>query len=226
MEPAPSATIVVPTLGRPDYLDVTLASIAAQAGRMGAEMLVVEDGPPGACAAIAARHGAAHVSLGSRRGLNAARNAGLDAAGAELIVYVDDDIEAEPGWLGALLAAAAAEPGVGVFTGPIHARLEGRGLRTCGREGAPITEFERGDDDVDVRHAWGANLTIRRTAFDETGRFDESRSGAGDEEVWERDHLAGGGRIRYVAGAAVWHRRAAADATIRALGRSAFRRGA
>ncbi|HWH12258.1 MAG TPA: glycosyltransferase family A protein [Solirubrobacteraceae bacterium] len=222
----PSATIVVPTLGRPDYLDVTLASIAGQAGRLGAELVVVEDGPPGACATVAARHGATHLPLGSRRGLNAARNAGLHAARAELIVYVDDDIEAEPGWLDALLRAAAAEPDVGVFTGPIHARLEGRGLRICGREGAPITEFELGDRDVDVPHAWGANLTIRRTVFDEIGRFDETRSGAGDEEVWERDHLAGGGRIRYIAGAAVWHRRAAPDATVRALARSAFHRGA
>ena len=74
-------------------------------------------------------------------------------------------------------------------------------------------------------HAWGTNMTIRRAAFAAVGEFDERRSGAGDEEVWQRAHLAAGGRIRYVAGAAVWHRRAAVDATVRALARSAFRRG-
>ncbi|HEX3874562.1 MAG TPA: glycosyltransferase [Solirubrobacteraceae bacterium] len=226
MELTPTATIVVPTLGRPDYLDVALASIAGQARELGAELLVIEDGPPGSCLAIAARHGAGYHALGSRRGLNVARNAGLRAAGSELIVYVDDDVEAAPGWLRALLEAADAQPEVGVFTGPIHARLEGRGLRTCGREGAPITELELGGDDLDAPHAWGANMTIRRSAFVAIGEFDEDRSGAGDEEVWQRAHLAAGGRIRYIAGAAVWHRRAAVDATVRALARGAFRRGA
>jgi GT2 family glycosyltransferase len=226
MELAPSATIVVPTLGRPEYLDLALASIAGQAARAAAELLVVEDGASGPCAAVAARHAAAYHPLGSRRGLNAARNAGLQAARSDLIVYVDDDIEAVPGWLAALLAAAAAEPEVDVFTGPIHARLEGRPLRLCGREGAPITELELGDDDCDAPHAWGANMTIRRSAFDRLGEFDDRRSGAGDEEVWQRAYLAAGGRIRYVAAAAVWHRRAGADATLSALARSAYRRGA
>jgi GT2 family glycosyltransferase len=223
---APTATIVVPTLGRPGYLDVTLASIAPQAQRFGAELLVVEDGPPSPCAGLAARHGASYHPLGSRRGLNAARNAGLRAAGSDLIVYVDDDIEAEPGWLEALLAGARAEPEIGVFTGPIHARLEGRGLRQCGREAAPITELELGDADRDAPHAWGTNMTIRRSAFDRAGEFDARRSGAGDEEAWQRLHLAAGGRIRYLAGAGVWHRRAAPDATLPALAASAFRRGA
>ncbi len=41
-------------------------------------------------------------------------------------MFVDDDIRASPGWLGALLAAAREHPQVDVFTGPIRACLEGR----------------------------------------------------------------------------------------------------
>src|SRR5437764_1232786 len=60
------------------------------------------------------------------------------AARSELIVLIDHDIEAPPGWLAALLEGVRANPGHEVFGGPIRARLEG-GPRGCGREPAPIT---------------------------------------------------------------------------------------
>ncbi len=218
---SPSASIIVPTRGRPDYLAVALASIAPQAGE--AEVLVVEDGPPGRCAEVAARHGAAYRSLGARHGLNVARNAGLRASTGPLVVYVDDDVAVDPGWLAALLAAAAAAPEVDVFTGPIRARLEGRAPHACGREGPPITALDLGPADGWAPHAWGANMAIRRRAFAAAGEFDESRSGGGDEEEWQRRH---GGPIRYVAAAGLDHRRAGADARLPRLARAAFRRGA
>ncbi|MEA2355157.1 MAG: hypothetical protein QOD61_1286 [Solirubrobacteraceae bacterium] len=219
----PPASIIVPTRGRPDYLTVALASIAPQAAAAGAEVLVVEDGPAGPSAGIAAGHGAGYRALGAHRGLNAARNAGLRATRGDLVVYVDDDVEVGPGWLGALLAAAAAHPGVDVFAGPIRARLEGAGPRGCGREGPPITALDLGPADAWAPHAWGANMAIRRAAFGAAGEFDEALSGGGDEEEWQRRHA---GPIRYVAAARVDHRRAGPDARLPALARAAFRRGA
>lgn len=221
----PSATIVIPTRDRPDYLDVALGSLAPQARAAGAELLVVLDGPDPASAAIAARHGARVVTLDRPRGLNAARNAGVAAAAGELIAFVDDDVRARPGWLPALLAAAAATPERDVFTGPIHAVLEGGGPRACGREDPPITAFDAGPADRDVPVAWGANLAIRRAAFETVGRFDESIHGGGDEEEWLARHRGTGGRIRYVAAAALDHRRTAADARLRPLARAAYHRG-
>jgi GT2 family glycosyltransferase len=40
MTDRPTASIVIPTHGRPEYLDVTLTSITPQAGRAGAEVIV------------------------------------------------------------------------------------------------------------------------------------------------------------------------------------------
>ena len=217
--------MVIPTRGRPEYLAVALASIAPQAEAAGAEVVVVDDGVLERNASLARDYGASYIPLDPPRGLNAARNAGLDAARGELIVYVDDDVEVRDGWLGALLAAAREHAQVGVFTGPVHARLEGRALRSCGQEGPPITSLELGTSDRDATRAWGVNMAIRRTAFDAIGPFDPRRSGGGDEEEWERRHLAAGGRIRYIAAAALDHRRAPQDATLRALMRSAHRRG-
>lgn len=199
---------------------MALASIAPQAA--GAELIVIEDGPPGESARIAAEHGAAYHSLGARQGLNAARNAGLRASSGELVVYVDDDVEAGPGWLEALLSAARADSQTAIFTGPIRARFDGAAWRGCGREGPPITALDLGPADCWAPHAWGANMAIRRTAFSVAGEFDERRSGGGDEEEWQRRH---GGRIRYVAAAGLDHRRAGTDARLPALARAAFRRG-
>src|SRR5687767_3316758 len=157
-----TASIIVPTRERAGYLDVALASIAPQAGAAGAELLVVDDGPSDATRETAERHGARYVAHGKSRGLNAARNSGIDAATGELLVFVDDDVAVRAGWLAALLEAHAAEgPDVGVLTGPIHARFEDHSLRSCGREGPPITSQELGPADRDVAHAWGANMTIR-----------------------------------------------------------------
>jgi GT2 family glycosyltransferase len=222
-----TASIIVPTRERAGYLDVALASIAPQAAAAGAELLVVDDGPDAATRATAARHGARYLANAGPRVLNGARNTGIDAAGADLLVFVDDDVAVRPGWLAALLEAdARAAPEVGVLTGPIHARFEDHRLRSCGREQPPITTQDHGPADRDVDHAWGANMTIRRSAIERAGRFADGPTGAGDEEGWERRLLAAGGRIRYVAAAALDHRRAGDDARLRALARAAYVRGA
>ena len=224
---APTASIIVPTRLRAGYLEVALASIAPQAAAAGAELLVVDDGPDARTRAAAQRHGARYVAHATPRGLNAARNTGIDAAAADLLVFVDDDVEVHPGWLQALLGAdAAAAPQVGVLTGPIRARFEDHRLRSCGREDPPITTQDHGPRDRDVPSAWGANMTVRRSAIARAGRFDESRELYGDEQEWQGRLLATGGRIRYVAAAGLDHRRAGDDARLRALAAAAYRRGA
>src|SRR5262249_25120078 len=112
---APTAAIAIPTRRRADYLGVALASVMPQARAAGAEVLVVDDGPDEATRAVAARFGARYVRHDAH-GLNAARNVALDATDAQLVCFVDDDVEVHAGWLGALLAAAAACPDeVGAF---------------------------------------------------------------------------------------------------------------
>lgn len=222
----PAASILFPTRRRRDYLAAALASVAGQAAEHGAEVVVVEDDPADAeTERVAAAHGARYLALGRPRGLNVARNAAVEAAGGELLCFLDDDVVAWPGWLGAMLAAAARHPRHEAFGGPIRARLEGTNLHACGREPAPVTTLDLGPHDRDAELVWGANLAVRRAALERVGAFDAARSGPGDEEEWERRLRAAGGRILYVAAAGVDHRRTGRDARIAGLSRAAWHRG-
>jgi GT2 family glycosyltransferase len=219
------AAIVVPTKDRASYLDVALRGLAAQAREAGADLLVVDDGPSSATRDLAARHGARYVAHASSRGLNAARNTGIAATTAELVCFVDDDVRVLPGWLHALLDGAERNPDHGCLTGPVRAVFEGYAPRFCGREGPPITFLDLGPAERDAPHAWGANLAVRRSAVEAVGPFDESLGLYGDEQEWEARLHAAGGRIRWLPGAALEHRRAGPDARVSSLARAARARG-
>jgi GT2 family glycosyltransferase len=227
----PPASIVIPTRARLAYLEVALRSIAPAAQRAGAEVLVVDDaGASDAARELAGRFGARYEPHARPLGLNVARNTGVQRSDGELVVFVDDDIRASPGWLDALLQAAGENPEVDVLTGPITARLEGRGgwgSHSCGREGPAITTLELGRHDTDAQYAWGANMAIRRSALERVGPFDVSLEHGGDEQEWQERLRAQtpGARVLYVAGAAVEHRRAGRDASLVSLSRGAYTRG-
>jgi GT2 family glycosyltransferase len=222
------ASIVIPTRDRLSYLEVALESIAPAAAMLGVEVLVIDDAGESAPARrLVERFGARYEPHARPLGLNVARNTGVARSAGELVVFLDDDVRARSGWLAALLDAARAHPEVEVFTGPILARLEGPAPRSCGREPAPITTLDLGAHDTDARFAWGANMAIRRGALTRIGPFEVSLEQGGDEQEWQerlRDESPGA-RVLYVAGAAVEHRRAGADARLRALCRGAHVRG-
>src|SRR5271170_4897773 len=182
----PRASIVIPTRGRHGYLEVALASIVPQGDGVGAEVLVIDDaGDSPATRALVERLGARYEPHPGPLGLNVARNTGVERSTGELLVFVDDDVRVRPGWLGALLDAAREHPEVDVFTGPIDPRLEGSKLRGCRREGPPITSLDLGPQDVDTRYAWGANMTIRRSALERVGPFEVALEYGGDEQEWQ-----------------------------------------
>jgi GT2 family glycosyltransferase len=228
---APSASIVVPTRARLPYLEVALSSIAPQAAELGVEVLVVDDaGPSRAARELSERFDARYEPHTGPLGLNVARNTGVERSHGELVVFVDDDVRVSDGWLAALLDAAREHPQIDVFTGPIKARLEGRGgwsSRSCAREHPPITTLELGPHDTDARFAWGANMAIRRSALERVGPFDPSLEHGGDEQEWQERLRADtpGARVLYVGRAVVEHRRVGADAGLRSLSRAGYTRG-
>lgn len=224
----PAASIVIPTRERLPYLDVALASVVPQARAAGAEVVVVDDaGPSEAARDLCAAHGARYEPHPGPLGLNVARNTGIACTTGELVVFVDDDVRARPGWLAALLAAAREHPEAQVLAGRITVSLEGPAPRSCGRERAPLTSLDLGAQDGPARFAWGANMTIRRAALERFGPFDESIDGGGDEQEWQERMRAAdpAAEVLYVAAAELEHRRAGEDAGLPRLCRASHARG-
>ena len=224
MQP-PVVSVVIPTRNRAEYLQVALCSLARQDFGGPHELLVVDDCSSDGTRTMVDGEGVRCVRQQRPSGLNAARNAGVEATAAPLIAFLDDDVYVPPGWLQALVEGAERHPDADAFGGPIRARFEGRTPSSCGREKPPITTLDLGPHDVEAEMVWGANLAIRRRAFESIGPFDEAVSDHGDEEDWLLALRAAGSRIVYLAAAGVDHRRTDADARLLPLARAAYRRG-
>ncbi len=119
------------------------------------------------------------------QGLSGARNTAIAAASGDVVVFLDDDARARPGWLGALLEPYADPTVIGVggvahphWPGARPAVLPGAhpadGDATgeldwivgCTYTGQPTEQAE-------VRNLMGCNMSFRRELFDRVGGFAE-----------------------------------------------------
>jgi GT2 family glycosyltransferase len=222
LDSAPRFTIVIATRGRPAVLRETLASVA-RCDPAPAEVLVVDGDADASAEPVAREAGVRYVR--SPPGLTLQRNTGIDTAEGDVLVFVDDDTEVDPGLLAAL-APGYGDPDVLGVTGPVLDRdlrrfgnVRSRWRRLLpggGREGS-LTRFaypRRIQDETrehDVEYMLGGLLTVRRDVAARL-RFDERLGGYGyleDEDFSYR--LSRVGRIRFLPAASVVHRNVGAE---------------
>jgi glycosyltransferase involved in cell wall biosynthesis len=210
-EDLPFVSVVVPTLGRPCLSDAAEALLAQDYPADRFEIVVVLNGAPaGAASEVRAitrtdAGPAVRVIERTARNANAARNVGVQAASGDPICLVDDDSLAPAGWLRALVAGALRHPEAGCLGGPVRAILGERPPRTCPEHDLAGVELDEGDGEIEVEEVWGANMAIRRRAFEEVGPLLERLKEAHESE-WEDRLRRGGGRIVYIPEAGLWHR--------------------
>ena len=111
----PAVCVVVPVYKAERTIDRCVASILNQKVPGGLACVLVDDGSPdrsGAlCDAWAAKDPRVQVVHKADGGVSSARNAGLDRADADYIVFLDSDDALCPGALAAALAARREHPG-------------------------------------------------------------------------------------------------------------------
>jgi len=123
-----SVSLAIPTQRRPEGLATAVRSTFRQRGVDLARLeLVIVDNDQVPSAEPMARQLAAEAPFPVRyvhepaAGVANARNAALAAASGDLIAFLDDDEEASPGWLAALIETQARFDADAVF-GPVRAR--------------------------------------------------------------------------------------------------------
>lgn len=123
------------------------------------------------------------VRLARNSGLAVGCNAGARAATGELLVMLNNDTEAEPGWLAALVEAAAAHPRAGAVASKMllfdrRDTLHNAG-DLMGADGIPrnrgVWERDTGqyDDQPVIFGGCGGGVLYRRAAWEQAGGFDE-----------------------------------------------------
>lgn len=120
----PGATVVVCTRNRAQILDACLRSILADRSTTPFEIVVIDNASTDdtaaivqAAAGVRADVRVRHV-LESKLGHSHARNRGVAEAAGELILFTDDDVYVEDGWVDAF-SAAFDDPRVGAAGGRI-----------------------------------------------------------------------------------------------------------
>jgi glycosyltransferase involved in cell wall biosynthesis len=108
-----TVAVIVPAHNRAEQLDKALTSVEQQTVE-DLEIVVVDDASTDATPQVCRRHASTDprvrvLRMDSNVGAADARNAGLDAAGATYVAFMDGDDVADPSWLEDLLAVARAE---------------------------------------------------------------------------------------------------------------------
>jgi N-acetylglucosaminyl-diphospho-decaprenol L-rhamnosyltransferase len=201
------SALVVTHFGGPLLRDC-LGSLQGQLGAQD-ELLVVVSAEPGVCDLEAVS--APVLDLGANPRFAAAANAGFRATSGELVLLLNDDTRARPGFVEAL--RGCTEPGLyqpRILLADGSGRLDncGHGLWPDGFNWARGREDRDGegyDQPGSVGACSGAAMGIHRAVLDRVGLFDEALEAFGEDVDLSLRAARAGFPLRYVPGARIEH---------------------
>lgn len=219
-----SVAVIVVNWNRRDLLRECLLSLEAQRD-VGFEVIVVDNGSEDGSVqmlraefACSTRFRLRIVENSCNRGFCGANNQGIELAEAEFIALLNNDAEAEPDWLAAMLPAfqdasvGMAACKVLVWESPEKIDKVGHLIYPDGQNrGRGTGEFDRGQYDREEEALWpdGCAAMYRSAMLEEIGGFDEDFFAyADDAELGLRARIAGW-KCQYMPGAVVRHHRGA-----------------
>ena len=208
----PELSVIIPTRGRPTSLARAVRSLFAQQGVSSATIeLVIVDNDAGrgaetvACTLKAEAPFPVHYVCEPTPGVASARNTGLSRAAAPLIAFLDDDEEAFPGWLAALVATQRRFDADVVF-GPVRGCAPDPGQshrayfeRFFSREGPADAQL------LDGYFGCGDSLMRRSALPDPVAPFALSQNHiGGEDDMLFQQMKARGARFAWAPEAWVW----------------------
>jgi GT2 family glycosyltransferase len=179
----PRCSIVIPVHGRAGLTRQCLDAILADPPEARVELIVVDDASPDDTAAVVSSYGEAVrlVRRGQNGGFAHASNDGAAVAAGEYLVFLNNDTVPLAGWLDELVAAADADPHVGVAGSRLlfpNDTVQHAGVVVC-QDGNPrhiYAGFPADHPAVNRPRAFqavtAASMLVRRDAFERAGGFD------------------------------------------------------
>ena len=195
-------SVVVVNWNRRELLRACLASLARQSG-VTFETIVVDNGSSDGSADLAEREFSSRVIRNrENRGFCSANNQGIAAARGDFIALLNNDAEAEPGWLAEFHRACSSRPDVGMAASKILVWEDPRRIDKAGHlifpdgqnrgRGAGALDTGQFDRDPDVAWPDGCAAVYRKSMLDAIGGFDEDFFAYGDDaELGLRARIAG-----------------------------------
>jgi len=193
----PLVSVVMPVRNGLPWIQQQLEALVAQELAVDWELVAADNGSDDGTRSCLQQwsHRYSHVHVvdaSARRGAAAARNAGVQVARGSLLAFCDADDVVRPGWLASLTAALDdADLVAGVFDFQV---LDGSPRSAP----VPAATQQMGF----LPFALGANLAVRREAFEAVHGFSEDLSPGEDVDLCWRLQLAGY-RFAVATGAAV-----------------------
>jgi glycosyltransferase involved in cell wall biosynthesis/GT2 family glycosyltransferase len=175
-------SVVICTYNRAELLTESIKSIAAQDYPASAfEIIVVDNNSTDGTSEITESLAASStVSIRyvfeERQGLSFARNTGIHTAHGEIVAFIDDDIDADRGWLAAIVGAFT-DPSIACAGGPIRPIWAGARPEWLTKDlesYLTISEFDsarKAGEFIWPETPWGANISFRKSAFATVGLF-------------------------------------------------------
>ena len=161
--------VIICTRDRPALLRGAIAAAQAVC-RPGDELVVVDSASRDATGvALVVERAGVRLERCSDPGVSRARNAGAAATSAPVLAFTDDDCRPQPGWTAAI-AAAFGRREMGLVTGRVVPDRAGGKVLSVHLDECPRT-LSAYDDPAQAGS--GANMAVRRGAFDAVGGFDE-----------------------------------------------------
>jgi glycosyltransferase involved in cell wall biosynthesis len=214
-------SVVVPVRDAAATIDAQLDALLAQNYRGAWELVVADNGSTDGslerlAARLAALPGSRVVDASERRGAGHARNAGVEGSSGDLVLFCDADDVVSPGWITAMVEAAAK---VDIVAGPLDLERLNDRLSRAWHATPPSDRPLRGHNFLPF--ASGCNCGVWRDVFEALGGFDRARLAGEDVDLSWRAQLAGY-RLGFAPDAVV-HRRLRSG--LREVARQHFRWG-
>jgi len=208
-----TVTAVICTRNRADWARRALESLVAQdLDHDRFDVLVVDNGSTDDTAAMAQAVAGLHANVRwcsePEAGLSRARNRAIDEARGDILAFLDDDAVAYPSWARLHLEAFETDTTVLATGGPIILEWpDGRPSWLPEEHDSMYAALDLGSEPQTFAgppFPFGANMAIRRDAFDAVGRFsvdlgrrDTNLVSGEERDLLERVHTAGA-RIIYI----------------------------